>query len=94
MTVQFLNGWMQRFKKRHGLRFRRAHGDGNSADAKAIRDQMPRIWDLLSSFAECDVWNAEEFGLFYRQPASRTLASEPVAGFKKKTASRSLLPVI
>lgn len=38
LTVQFSNGWMERFKKRRGLRFRNVHGEGNSEDAKAIRD--------------------------------------------------------
>lgn len=43
LAVQSSNRRMRRLKKRHGLRFRHVHGESNSADAKAMRDQMFRI---------------------------------------------------
>ena len=84
LSMKFSKGWLERFKKRHSLRFRRVHGEAQSADTDAIRDEMPRILEIVNSFAEKDVWNADEFGLFFRQPPSWTLASGAVSGCKKE----------
>ena len=56
---------MDRFKKRYGLAFRRFHGEALDADDNAIREHMPHIMKIVDTFAQKDVWNADEFGLFY-----------------------------
>lgn len=84
LSIQFSKGWMERFKKRHNLRFRRVHGEEKSADTDAIRQEMPRIHEVMACYKEKDVWNADELGLFYRQPPSWTLASGAVSGCKKE----------
>lgn len=84
IKLNFSNGWIERFKKRHNIRFRRVHGEAKSADDSAIRSEMPRILSLMNNFADKDIWNADEFGLFFRQPPTWTLSSGPVSGFKKE----------
>lgn len=91
ISVTFSNGWMERFKKRYGLKFRRVHGEAMSADKRAIENEMPRIILAIATYKHCDVWNADEFGLFYRQPPSWTLANGPVSGFKKEKTRITLL---
>jgi len=74
LDLKFSNGWNERFKKRYGLRFRRVHGEALNADQEAINLHMPRIMRIVMTYAARDIWNAEEFGLFYRQPPGWTLS--------------------
>lgn len=83
MVLAFSKGWIERFKKRYGLRFRRVHGEAGSADMEAIAQHMPRIHRLIMTFEARDTWNADEFGLFYRQPPGWTLSNGTVSGHKK-----------
>jgi len=84
ISVKFSNGWIARFKKRHGIRFRRMHGEERSADNEAIKEHMPRLHATISTYTDKDVRNADEFGLFFRQPPSWTLSNKPVSSFKKE----------
>lgn len=51
-----------------------------SADNSAIKYEMPRLKLAIANYAHADVWNAQEIGLFYRQPPSWTFAPGPVCG--------------
>ena len=84
ISMKFSKGWMERFKKRHNLRFRRVQGEAHSADTAAIREWMPRIIRIIMTYSYKDVWNADDFRLFYTQPPSWTLASGAVSGCKKR----------
>lgn len=84
LQLKFSKGWVERFKKRFGLRFRRIHGEAKSADNEAIAKKMPCIHMLMMTFDARDIWNADEFGLFYRQPPSWTLSRKVVSGSKKE----------
>lgn len=62
-----------------------------SADHDAIAREMPRINLIIATYAKRDVWNADEFGLFYRQPPTWTPSQGPVSGFKKEKTRITLL---
>lgn len=83
IQLTFSKGWIERFKRRYGLRFRRVHGEAASADTVAIEQHMPRIERIIMTFQARDTWNADEFGLFYRQPPGWTLSNGVVSGQKK-----------
>eukprot|EP00171_Calliarthron_tuberculosum_P004123 IDg4123t1 len=91
IKLTFSKGWIERFKKRFGLRFRRVHGEAASADMDAIEHQMPRIQRLIMTFSARDTWNADEFGLFYRQPPCWTLSNGVVSGQKKEKTRMTFL---
>lgn len=91
LTLKFSNGWMQRFKKRHQIRFRRVYGEANSADTEAIKKEMPGLLRVIRTYAHKDVWNADEFGLFYRQPPTWSLSNTSVTGFKKEKSRLTFL---
>lgn len=55
-----------------------------TADNFAISDEMTRLNLIIANYDHADVWNAVEFGLFYRQPLSRKLVTGPVSGFQKE----------
>lgn len=91
LCLTFSRGWLDRFKQRHSLSFRRVHGEALGADVDAINEQFPRILNIISTFAFDDVWNADEFGLFYRQPPNWTLSNTAVSGFKKEKTRLTFL---
>ncbi|KAI8480590.1 Tigger transposable element-derived protein 3 [Branchiostoma belcheri] len=87
-------GWLGRWKERHNISFRRAHGEKKDADTSAaedwLRDVLPGI---LQSYDPENIYNCDETGLFYRALPNGTLAvkSEEVAGTKKAMDRISLL---
>lgn len=83
LSLKFSNGWLARFQNRHDLKFRRVHGEALSADVDALNKAIPEIRAKISKYSRRDVWNADEFGLFYRQPPGWTLSKTPVSGHKQ-----------
>ena len=83
LNLKFSKGWLDRFQKRHGLKFRRVHGEGLSADSAALATALPEIWSQVSEYETKDVWNADEFGLFYRQQLGWSLSQKQHSRFKK-----------
>lgn len=48
--LKFSKGWVERFKKRFAIRFRRLHGKALSSDTDDIEHQMPRIAIIIITF--------------------------------------------
>ena len=61
------NGWLERFKKRHGLREFNRHGEAASADPEKIETERLRIQKLIQThgYEPRDIYNMDETGLFY-----------------------------
>lgn len=60
-------GWFSRWKCRHEIKFKRAHGEKNSANLLAAEEwRSLKLNDLLKKYNPEDVYNADETGLFYR----------------------------
>lgn len=85
LALNFSDGWMSRFKTRYGLSFRKVHGEALSADDDAIAALLPGLRVIIMSYDPKDVWNADEFGLFFRQALGWTLSKKGRApsGYKK-----------
>lgn len=91
LCLKFSNGWFARFKARFGLSLRRIHGEAGSADMQAIENALPALRSLMAQYDPKDVWNADEFGLFYRQAPGWTLSHQPVVGLKKEKSRITFL---
>ena len=83
LNLKFSKGWRDRFQKRHGLKFRRVHREGLSADSAALATALPEIRSQVSEYETKDVWNDDEFGFFYKQPPAWSLSQRQHSGFKK-----------
>lgn len=94
LDLRFSEGWIERFKKRYGLCYRRVHGEALSADNAAITEHWPRLCRLMMTYEARDVWNADEFGLFFRQPLGWTLSpkEKKPSGHKKDKTRITFLP--
>ncbi|KAK8383375.1 hypothetical protein O3P69_019034 [Scylla paramamosain] len=87
-ACQFSDGWLHRFKVRHGIRKLDISGESKSANlpsAEEFVDRFAKIVEEHNLMSE-QIYNADETGLFYRCLPRTTLASESegdVKGFKQ-----------
>lgn len=74
------NGWLQRWKTANNITFHRSQGEQASADHGSA-DQWTRnvLPNLITDYEPCDIYNADESGLFYKAVPTGTMA---VAGTK------------
>lgn len=86
------DGWVRRFKQRHGLRVARVVGEKASADIAAY-DKFKTV--LMAKILEmglqkCQVYNADESALFTKLMASRSIIlwDEKVASGRKLNKTR------
>jgi hypothetical protein len=65
-TLRFSPGWLQKFKKRHGIHQEKLHGEAASADESAIAEYLPALQEKCSRYPLDRIYNMDETGLFYR----------------------------
>jgi arginine repressor len=63
---KFSNGWLQKFKQRHGLKKITKHGEDASVDEEAVEITLPQLRAILKEYNLRDIYNMDETGLFYR----------------------------
>lgn len=67
--------WLDNFKRRHSIYFRRIHGEAGDIDSEALNEwQQFVLSDLLNQFSSNDVFNADETGLYWQLLPDKTLA--------------------
>jgi len=87
-------GWLDRFKRRHGLSLKVMSGEAGSVSDETIQrwttEQLPKI---LSGWVPSQVYNCDETGLFFKMLPNRTLATkgEDVHGSKKSKERVTLM---
>jgi AcrR family transcriptional regulator len=68
------NGWIARFKDRHGLVYKKLVGESAAVDSESTEAWLERLPSLLEGYEQRDIYNADETGLFYNVLPDRTLA--------------------
>ena len=62
-----IEGWLSRWKARHKIRYKWAHGEKGSADIKSAEEWTSTILPgLLEEYRPNEVYNADKTGLYYR----------------------------
>lgn len=92
ISLQFSEGWLDKFKHRWNLRVFKSHGESGDADADAVAREMPRLRGIVAEYAKKDVFNADECGLFYRMAPDKTIALERLPGRKKAKERITIMP--
>lgn len=87
---EFSIGWLQKFKKRHGIQEHTRHGELGSVPESA-EDDMKSIRTLAGEYNEQDIYNMDETALYWRMMPSRGLATQQQPGVKKDKARISLV---
>ena len=89
------DGWLSRWKARHNIVFKKEHGEKQDAELTSASDWKQDILpDILRSFKEEDVFNADETGLFFSGYPDRghcAKGSDLAGGKKAKETITALL---
>lgn len=72
-NFQASEGWLEKFKKRHDLTFKKVCGDSASVDPSISLDWKNELISLLVDYHARDIFNVDETGLFYKCLPDRTL---------------------
>jgi hypothetical protein len=78
------NGWITRFKDRHGLVYKKLAEESAAVDSESMEVWLERLPSLLEGYEPRDIYNADETGLFLNVLPDRTLAlTRVLRGWKK-----------
>ncbi|KAG0439476.1 Tigger transposable element-derived protein 6 [Dictyocoela muelleri] len=82
-VLQFSDGWLSKFKKRHNISRKNMHGESASVNLDDFKDDISDIKKEIALYDQNDVFNFDETCLFYRMEPDKTLATKKVNGRKK-----------
>ena len=78
-------GWLQRFKKRHGIGMHVLSGESAGVDAQLITDGKQAAREVISKYEPRDVFNMDETGLFFKMTPDRSLTTaDDTKGVKRQ----------
>ena len=60
------DGWLNRWKKRHDLRYTKLYGEASEAEEAAAMWTSENVHELLKKYKPVDVYNAEETAFYFR----------------------------
>lgn len=66
-------GWLDRFKNRHSIIYRQICGESNSVNPEVTTDWKNHISALISGYDPSEIYNADEFGLFFKLMPDKSL---------------------
>jgi hypothetical protein len=68
------NGWLDKFKERHGIVFKTLQGEAAAVDMEAVDNWRRDILiKLLAEYSPSNVFNVDETGLFWRLMPDKTM---------------------
>ena len=91
---QCSNGWIDRFKQRHDLKFKTIVGEKGEVNSEITSHWLKDVYTtLVEGYKPEDIYNADETGLFYQLLPNKTLATkdDDCAGTKKSKQRVTLL---
>ena len=75
-------GYLDRFKKRYGISFKKFYGHAGSVDENTVHDWNAKLKELIKDYDPKDIFNWDESALFYLQPKNASLVSRSEANDK------------
>ena len=66
------DGYLQKFKQRQSIHQVKSYGDADSVPQHVIDDWIPKLKSLTENYDPKDVFNADEFGLFWQLTPSKS----------------------
>uniref|UniRef100_H3A2M1 HTH CENPB-type domain-containing protein n=1 Tax=Latimeria chalumnae TaxID=7897 RepID=H3A2M1_LATCH len=71
------SGWLSRFKVRHNIAFKKAHGEKKDANQPAAEHWKRTVLpDLIRRYAPSEIYNCDETGLFFRATPESIMGSK------------------
>lgn len=89
-------GWLDRFKERNGITFKKVCGESKSVDTESsdMTEWQSQLKRILDRYSPDDIYNADETGMFYRLLPDKTLEFKAVechGGKKRKERLTALV---
>lgn len=84
------NGWLHRFKTRHNLCSKILCGESADVPAIVAEDWKKKVAGFCEAYAQRDIFNCDETGLFYRALPNRTLCLKKEKCYGGKKAKQRL----
>ena len=69
-------GWLRRFKERHGIREVKINGEASSADVVTATEFLPTYREIAADYNDDQIYNCNESGLYYRNMPDKMLTQE------------------
>lgn len=87
------NGWMEKFKSRHDIVFKKVCGESKAVDDQVCEDWLEKLPLHCAGYKPEDIFNADESALFYKCMPDKTLcfAKEDCHGGKQSKERLTLL---
>uniref|UniRef100_A0A8C4XHT4 HTH CENPB-type domain-containing protein n=1 Tax=Erpetoichthys calabaricus TaxID=27687 RepID=A0A8C4XHT4_ERPCA len=87
------NGWLDKFKKRHGIVFNRLCGESAQVPEEDCSHWIQKLPEIVQDYSPDDIFNADETGLFFKCTPDKTMTfkGEPCHGRKKSKEHVTLL---
>ena len=82
VSMKFSNVWIWKSKKRHGVKMYRSHGESGDANEAAVLKSLAEIRNKIKKYALNDIWNADEFGLFFKMAPTTKIGPGRLHGRK------------
>jgi len=73
--MAFSQGWLEKFKDRHGIKSFRHFGESSALDMEAVGATLPDICAVVDAYAKKDVFNMDETSLCWHLQADNLLAT-------------------
>ncbi|XP_061164992.1 tigger transposable element-derived protein 6-like [Saccostrea echinata] len=84
----YSNGWLSRFKMRHGISSQIISGESAGVDPQLISDGRQKAASVIKNYELKNVFNIDETGLFYRLLPDRSLTTADATKGVKKIKDR------
>jgi hypothetical protein len=83
---RFSNGWLEKFKRRHGISEHTRHGEASSVDEALSGEQLVAAQATAAQFHASNTYNCDESGLLLKTVPDKRQAGEAIAGTKHEKA--------
>ena len=67
------DGWLSKFKSRHGIKAKTISGEAKAVDIHVVQDWKEELPAILRDYEPSDVFNCDETGLFFKTATDRSL---------------------
>ncbi|XP_046976413.1 tigger transposable element-derived protein 6-like [Vanessa cardui] len=90
------NGWLEGFKRRHDIAFKKAAGESKSVDQGVCNQWTEDLPNLLEGYEPDDIYNADETALFFKCLPDKTFTfkGEKCHGGKQSKERLTLLQCV
>jgi hypothetical protein len=82
LEMMFSQGWLKKFKDRHGIKSFRRFGESGALDMEAVGATLPDICAVVDAYAKKDVFNMDETSFCWRLQADNSLVTHQLEGRK------------